>query len=124
MASTLDKNVDSYTRIVRYKDGNAALEVDKESAVLAAGNHHIQAYSGSGGLDRGGVSIASSNINLFALPQNIRIAGILTLNPMAFLPGFNTFKIALPTPSVSALSSMVKIYSDLIAPVAGSLGAG
>jgi hypothetical protein len=124
MASTLDKNVDSYTRIVRYKDGNAALEVDRESAVLAAGNNHIQVYSGAGGLDKGGVSIASGSISLLTLPNNIRIGGTLSLNPMAIFPGFNTFKFALPTPSVAAMSSMIKIYSDLIAPLAGSLGIG
>lgn len=111
------------SRIIRFGQGRAALEVDETSATLVGNENHVQVYSGTGFVDPGSVAITAPVINLLSTPESIKVAGIMSFNPMAFVPGANTFIMNPPSRGIAGMSNMIAVYSSMLSSLSAAAGA-
>lgn len=112
MAVSSDVKLKTFKQL-RTINGRAAVEARADQATMVAGDFNIVSVH-----EEMGVLLAGEQVNMMVLPNSVRVAGVLSLNPMAFIPGAPTFSFSPPMQGPKNLAAFITAFASMIAEAA------
>jgi len=94
---------------IRMPGGYAAVEVTDTRASLAAGDYSLVTVEKDLG-----VAITGTSIGLLAPPEDIRVGGIFTFNPFAYVPMAPTFVLSAPLTGLKNMQQVIDVYTSMM----------